>query len=83
MEKGILFYGTLWCGDCKRSKRVFDHYNVAYQFIDIDNDRKAEMFVKTTNNGSRSVPTIVFPNGEILVEPKDDVLSAKLEKLAS
>ena len=78
MENKILFYGTLWCGDCKRSKKVFEQHNIDFNFINIDNDREGELFVKNTNNGSRSVPTIVFPDGDILVEPNDNELSEKL-----
>jgi len=33
------------------------------------------------NNGYRSVPTIVFPDGEVLVEPARTKLDEKLEQL--
>ena len=65
----IRIYGTNWCGDCRRALRVFDKNQVPYAFIDIDQDPEGRKFVIETNNGNRSVPTIVFPDGSILVEP--------------
>jgi mycoredoxin len=74
----IMFYGTAWCGDCRRAKRVLAEMNVYFVDIDIDLDDKAEAFVKQINGGNRSVPTIVFPDGSTLTEPDRLTLSAKL-----
>jgi len=74
----IIFYGTKWCGDCRRSRKVFSECNVDYVFIDIDLDRSGETFVKSKNHGNRSVPTIIFPDGSMLVEPSDKELKDKL-----
>jgi mycoredoxin len=35
------------------------------------------------NNGRRTVPTIVFPDGSILVEPKARDLAAKFPELTN
>jgi mycoredoxin len=75
----IIIYGTTWCGDTRRSRRYFDERNIPYLWIDIDQDLKARKFVEETNHGFRSVPTIVFPDGSILVEPTNSVLAKKLE----
>ncbi|HOE35383.1 MAG TPA: glutaredoxin domain-containing protein [Anaerolineaceae bacterium] len=77
-ENRILFYGVNWCGDCKRSKRVFSDMQVPYVWFDLDENPRAVQFVKSVNQGMRRVPTIVFPDGTMLVEPRDDVLRAKL-----
>ena len=74
----IKVYGTTWCGDCRRARAVFDRMAVPYAFIDLDRDKAGETFVKQTNRGSRSVPTIVFPDGSILVEPSNAKLEEKL-----
>jgi mycoredoxin len=74
----IVMYGTSWCGGTRRARLIFDQNNVAYQCIDIDKDTAARHFVEETNHGYRSVPTIVFPDGTILVEPSDLELSKKL-----
>ena len=74
----IKVYGTNWCGDCWRARRYLDQNKIAYDFINIDGDKEAELFVKTTNRGMRSVPTIVFADGSILVEPSNKQLAEKL-----
>jgi len=65
----IKIYGTNWCGDTRRARRFFDEQQIDYEWIDIDQDRTAADYVKSVNNGYRSVPTIVFPDGTMLVEP--------------
>ena len=41
----------------------------------------ARAYVEQVNNGYQSVPTIVFPDGSIMVEPSSAVLIAKLEQV--
>ena len=77
-QTDITVYGTDWCGDCRRAKRLLDENQISYNWVDIDKDPEGEKFVKTTNRGNRSVPTIVFGDGSILVEPSNPQLIAKL-----
>ncbi|MDL1943638.1 FAD-dependent oxidoreductase [Chloroflexi bacterium CFX2] len=74
----ITLYGTGWCPDCKRSKQFFGEQRVPYHYVDIDNDPDATAFVEEVNNGFRSIPTIVFPDGSVLVEPSNAQLAEKL-----
>jgi mycoredoxin len=74
----ILFYSTTWCGDCRRSRKVFDAMGVAYTDIDIEQDPKAAELVRSLNHGAQSVPTILFPDGAVLVEPSNAALEQKL-----
>lgn len=76
----IIVYGADWCPDCRRAKRILDERQTAYRWVDIDKDRAGEKFVIQTNGGNRSIPTIVFADGSILVEPSNSELSAKLYK---
>jgi glutaredoxin-like protein len=80
MEK-IIVYGTRWCGDTRRALRILDDRNVEYEWINIDRDPQGEKFVKETNQGNRSVPTIVFSDESILVEPSNQKLNEKLDAL--
>ena len=77
-SKTITVYGADWCSDCKRSKRLLDSKNIEYTWVDVDNNEAALQTVKSLNQGKRINPTIVFPNGDILVEPTDSQLSSKL-----
>lgn len=74
----ITLYGTGWCPDCKHSKQFFGEQRVPYHYVDIDNDPEAIAFVEKTNHGLRSIPTIVFPDGSVLVEPSNAQLAEKL-----
>jgi mycoredoxin len=67
----IIFYGTKGCPDCIRSKYFLDTHGVSYAYIDIEKNKKGGLQVLRLNNGYRSVPTIVFPDGTVLTEPKD------------
>ncbi len=80
MEK-IKVYGSKWCGDSRRALRIFDEYQIAYDWINIDEDREGEAFVKETNRGYRSVPTIIFPDTSILVEPSKQELVDKIKSI--
>jgi len=74
----IMVYSTVWCPDCKRAKQFFGEQRVAYNNVDIEQDEKAMAFVEEINNGMRIIPTIIFPDGEILVEPTNAQLAEKL-----
>lgn len=76
MPEQICVYGTTWCPDTVRSRRCLAKLGIEYIWYDIDKDKEARAFVEKVNKGNRSVPTILFPNGLILVEPSD----AELEK---
>ena len=78
MQEEIVFYGTKWCFDCKCAKKFLDERKVKYRYVDIDKDFEGRAFVLEVNNGNRSVPTIVFADGEILVEPSNARLAEKL-----
>ncbi|HEY9077371.1 MAG TPA: glutaredoxin domain-containing protein [Anaerolineaceae bacterium] len=77
-EATIVVYGTTWCGDTRRARAVLDRKNIPYKWIDIDQNPEGRKFVEKVNKGYRSVPTIVFPDGSILVEPGENELLAKL-----
>ena len=81
MEKvtnSIVVYSTVWCPDCRRAKRFFGEQRVPYVSIDIERDAEAMALVEQVNQGKRVIPTIIFPDGSILVEPSNAQLAAKL-----
>src|SRR5512142_329751 len=74
----IIVYGATWCPDCKRAKQFLGEQRIQYNNIDIDEDPKSVAFVEQVNAGRRMIPTIVFPDGTILVEPSNAQLAQKL-----
>ena len=77
----ITMYGADWCGDCRRSKRLFEELNVEYTLIDTDSDLTAADKVIEITGGAKSIPVIVFSDGTHLTEPSDNDLKAKLQSL--
>jgi thioredoxin reductase (NADPH) len=77
-NKSIVVYSTTWCPDCKRAKKFFGEQRIPYINIDIEEDGPALELVQEINGGKRVVPTIIFPDGDILVEPSNAELAAKL-----
>jgi len=47
----IIMYGTTWCYDSRRARAFFDQKNIAYQWIDIDQDPDGRSYVESVNNG--------------------------------
>jgi mycoredoxin len=73
----LTVYTTRWCGDCLMAKAVLDRVGVAYDEVDIENDPDAAATVQAINGGYMSVPTLVLPDGQVLVEPtRLELLSA-------
>lgn len=78
-EEKIIMYGTDWCSDCVRARKFLDENHIDYLWVNIDQDSDGEKLVKKINQGFRSVPTILFPDSTILVEPSNHQLADKLK----
>ena len=74
----VKVYGAPWCPDCRRSKQFLGEQRVHYEWIDVDKDPNALDYVKEVNDGKQIIPTIVFEDGSILVEPTNAELATKL-----
>jgi mycoredoxin len=77
-EKSILLYGTSWCPHTTAARQCLNRHNIAFIWYDIEQDDEGRVFVEKVNRGNRSVPTIVFADGSILVEPSIAELEKKL-----
>ena len=77
MPTQIVMYTTEYCSDCIRAKKFFEANNIPHLRIGLEGNSEATEFVIQVNNGYRSVPTIIFPDGSILVEPSWEELRAK------
>ena len=77
-QPDITVYGAYWCPDCRRSKQFLGEHQIAYNWIDIEQEPEAEQFVIETNGGKRIIPTIVFGDGTHLTEPSNAELAEKL-----
>ena len=74
----IKMYGAPWCPDCRRAKQFLGEQRVHYEWIDVDKDPRGLKYVQEVNDGKQIIPTIVFDDGSILVEPTNAELATKL-----
>jgi thioredoxin reductase (NADPH) len=74
----LTVYGAPWCGDCKRAKKFLGEQRVHYHWVDVEQDAEGLALVERANKGKRIIPTIVFEDGDILVEPSNAELAARL-----
>ncbi len=74
----ITMYGTIWCGDCKRAKKFLGEQRIPYDYVDVEQDAAGLAFIEEVNAGKQIVPTILFGDGSVLVEPSNTELAAKL-----
>lgn len=76
----IVMYSVDWCPDCRRAKFFFKRKQIEVLEVDVNADKQAEAFVKEVNHGNRSVPTIILPDGTMMVEPSTAELEAKFSQ---
>jgi thioredoxin reductase (NADPH) len=74
----ITVYGAPWCPDCKRSKKFLVEHRVPFRWVDVDEDAEGLRFIEELQKGGRTIPTIVFPEGDHLLEPSDGDLARRL-----
>ena len=70
-------YVTEYCSDCLRAKKFFEANDIPHLRVSLEGNSQATEFVMQINRGYRSVPTIVFPDGSVLIEPGWEELTAK------
>lgn len=75
----IIMYATKYCPDCLRAKKFFEANNIPYLHVGLEGNLEATEFVMKINNGNQSVPTIIFPDGTVLVEPDWEDLKLKFK----
>jgi len=74
----VVVYGAEWCKDCRRSKQFLDAQQVVYTWIDIKANPEHIPTMQQYNGGVQSIPTMVFPDGRVLVEPSNRELAEHL-----
>lgn len=65
----VTMYSTQWCGYCRRLKSQMQRAGIAFTEVDIEADPEAARFVSSHNGGNQTVPTLLFPSGEVLTNP--------------
>jgi glutaredoxin len=73
----IVVYSTTWCPDCRRSRAFLSANKIQHIEVDIGKDREAFSFVEKLTRRVR-IPTIIFPDGTVMIEPSDEELGKKV-----
>lgn len=76
----IKVYGADWCEDTQETRAHLDGKGIGYEYINVDQDKQAEEFIKQQNNGKRQTPTVDL-GGQILVEPDNEQLDQALRRI--
>ena len=74
----VTVLGAPWCPDCRRTKRFLAEQRVSYDWVDIDKDPAGLRRVEEIQKGGRTIPTVVFADGSVLVDPENEELARKL-----
>ena len=80
-ENVIILYGTSWCPQTARARKYLVDCGAEFTWCDIEKDQEGCAYVESVNRGNRSVPTILFPDGSVLVEPSNVELETKVKKM--
>ncbi len=78
MNPEIDVYGAGWCPDCKRAKKFLNEQRIGFRWHDIEEDPAALSVVEARSGGKHVIPTIVFADGAVLLEPTNEELAGKL-----
>ncbi|PXA70791.1 mycoredoxin [Cryobacterium arcticum] len=78
----ITMFTTTWCGYCSRLKTQLDKVGIAYTEVNVEEVEGTSELVMSLNNGNRTVPTILFPDGSAATNPSLAQVQAKLAPAA-
>jgi thioredoxin reductase (NADPH) len=79
MSTELTVYGAPWCPSCRRTKKFLEAHRVDFVYVDIDRDPDAVGTLEQLQDGGRTIPTVVFPDGSHVVNPPDGELATRLE----
>jgi mycoredoxin len=77
---GLIIYSTPWCGPCRTLKRLLTEQDIDFTVVDIEETPGAAEFVMSVNRGNQTVPTVLFPDGSTLTNPRLSDVTAKLAR---
>ena len=72
-------YGADWCGDTKRIRDFLDSVGVSYDYINVEQNPQAAIWVKEQNDGKERKPTVKV-GAQVLSVPDDAELESALRE---
>ena len=83
MSAQLTMYTTQWCDFCRRLKSQLARDGITMTEVDIERDPAAADYVMSVNGGNQTVPTVVFPDGSVLVNPSAAQVKKRMAELAT
>ena len=78
----LTMYTTVWCGFCRNLKSQLARAGIEMAEVDIEKDEAAAEYVMSVNGGNRTVPTVLFPDGSVMVNPSASQVQQRLATLS-
>ena len=79
----LVIYSTTWCGYCRTLKRQLVDKGIVFTEVNIEETPGAAEFVMGINRGDQTVPTVLFPDGSTLTNPRLSAVLAQLDATVS
>jgi len=79
----LTMYTTQWCAFCRRLKSQLARDGITMTEVDIERDPAAADYVMSVNGGNQTVPTVVFPDGSVMVNPSAGQVKKRMSELAT
>jgi mycoredoxin len=79
----LTMYTTQWCAFCRRLKSQLARDGIEMTEVDIERDPDAADYVMSVNGGNQTVPTVVFPDGSVLVNPSAAQVKDRMTRLTT
>jgi len=79
----LTMYTTEWCAFCRRLKSQLARDGITMTEVDIERDPAAAEYVMSVNGGNQTVPTVVFPDGSVMVNPSALQVKKRMGELAT
>jgi mycoredoxin len=76
---GVKVYGADWCPDTRRTLDALDKLGVTYDYVNVERDEAASLWVKEHNDGKEVKPTLDVA-GQILSAPTERELTSALRE---
>jgi mycoredoxin len=74
----VTIYTTSTCGPCVRLKRALSEREIDFTEVNVELDDEAAEWVMDVNQGMRTVPTVLMPDGTTLTNPSADEVARRL-----
>ena len=71
-------FTTSWCGYCTRLKGQLGQAGIGYREINIEDVEGTAELVMSLNDGNRTVPTVLFPDGSSATNPSLATVKTRL-----